>query len=852
MPDMKKAFSLILSVLLVLSVIVCAPAALADEVYIPSATLLGTDYSATDISLSDFAAGFTGNQPTYSMKNSSLYVENYDVDLTITKQRTVKVVETITVIFNQPMHGFQRRIPFSGAEEMYRVTNVKGEGAECKIQNEGSEILVRLGSENKTVTGKVKYVISYDIEYFNDITSNGDRIYQNIIPAKLDNYILDATARIHLPEDAQLLDYRFYTGSYGMRETDELKMYQSENTLYIYSANSFSPGYGATTELLFPDGYFEHIPADVTVSDYKILMDIDKYGRYTYTQTMNVKSLSDNAQIPIWQDVRQYDGGKLSNVRINVSVDGKEVYSRNGSMDYYSVQLDNATSVHQIKAVQTGKFAVSSDPDFNLRGTFSPIGGTAYSYSNPSNFVEYKDAEITINCPPFNGVSGVLTKKFRTQSDSEEYFFDDHGVLNGSLPVGESVDVTFTLKHGVVTRPLSVTDIIMYVLSGGLVALSLIFLAGKKRRSVIPAIEYYPPDGMNPAEVGYIIDNTVDSSDLTSLIYYWASHGHLVIEMTGKNTYTLHKGTLLDAGHKDYEYTMYGKLWSLGDGTNVRSSELEMKYYTTLSSATRLLKAEFDTEEKRLTEKRSETRCKLLSYTAIIATVLVAVISIVLEKSGSESTPATIVLGIFASLIPMMLARSSYDNRMKSKAKSVWMGILAVVIGVIGAFIYSQTFSKFTFGFVPRLLFPIAVLITVLLASKLLTPSEYGASALGKCAGFKQFLQTAEKSRLEMLLEDNPDYYYDILPYAQVLGVSSIWAKKFENLKTEPPAWFYGTGVDYNTARLLTMRNMTKMNNTMRSSPSSSGSGGGFSGGGGSFGGGFSGGGGGGGSGGGW
>ncbi|MEX1306955.1 MAG: DUF2207 domain-containing protein, partial [Eubacteriales bacterium] len=105
---------------------------------------------------------------------------------------------------------------------------------------------------------------------------------------------------------------------------------------------------------------------------------------------------------------------------------------------------------------------------------------------------------------------------------------------------------------------------------------------------------------------------------------------------------------------------------------------------------------------------------------------------------------------------------------------------------------------------------------------------------------------TAEKDRLEILMAENSNYVYDMLPYTMVLGVSDTWVKKFNVLMTEPPNWYtaYGTGA-FTTASLMRSmtRTTTSMSSVASSRPSSSGSsggGGGFSGGGGGGGGGGS------------
>ena len=69
-----------------------------------------------------------------------------------------------------------------------------------------------------------------------------------------------------------------------------------------------------------------------------------------------------------------------------------------------------------------------------------------------------------------------------------------------------------------------------------------------------------------------------------------------------------------------------------------------------------------------------------------------------------------------------------------------------------------------------------------------LTP--HGAEVVGKVRGFKNFIATAEYDRLKMLSNENPEYFFDILPYAYVMGMDKTWAKKFDKIKVPKPSWY--------------------------------------------------------------
>jgi uncharacterized membrane protein len=120
-----------------------------------------------------------------------------------------------------------------------------------------------------------------------------------------------------------------------------------------------------------------------------------------------------------------------------------------------------------------------------------------------------------------------------------------------------------------------------------------------------------------------------------------------------------------------------------------------------------------------------------------------------------------------------------------------------------------------------------------------------GEQLFARLMGFRNFMIRAEKDRIEKLVMDNPSYFYDVLPYAYVLGVSDKWARNFEGLDIQPPSWYYTDTMTAFTAIHFANqmdRTASSMNSVMVSQPASSGGGGG---GGGFSGGGFGGGGGG-------
>ena len=170
-----------------------------------------------------------------------------------------------------------------------------------------------------------------------------------------------------------------------------------------------------------------------------------------------------------------------------------------------------------------------------------------------------------------------------------------------------------------------------------------------------------------------------------------------------------------------------------------------------------------------------------------------------------------------------------------------FIGICVVAVVFFNAFAPKTWFTYVACG--------IAVIILALFMFFGSKRTKAGNQVYGQILGFKEFIKKAELDRLKMLVEENPSYYYDIMPYAYVLGLSDQWIENFETMHMPEPDWYsgrdlFGDAVFYS---------MVRSANACATAPETSGGGssGGFSGGGFS-GGGFSGGGSGGGGGGAW
>lgn len=396
------------------------------------------------------------------------------------------------------------------------------------------------------------------------------------------------------------------------------------------------------------------------------------------------------------------------------------------------------------------------------------------------------------------------------------------------------------------------TDFSMIIL-GSLIALLLltVFLYFKfgKDDLVVESVEFNPIPGLSSAQAGFVYDGFVDTKDILSLIIEWAYKGYLTITEEGKDDFTLTKLKDLDNTSIRAEQTLFNGLFKSGDIATKDS--LKNTFYISLAHAKNDIYRYFQGNKERQIYSNTASVLKVIfaSLCFIPFALLFANAYYQISYQGTISMIIAGAIFVFGSLISAWLI---YVVKRWSSQKSALNILSAIGLFMVGGLYIIATFALAFYFKVPIWTYAFTLILTLIilaLVSIMDRRTELGIHYLGKLIGLKRFIETAEKDRLEMMVHDDPTYFYKILPYAYVLNVSDVWSKKFESIAIEQPDWYVGSTPHLNS--YLFMRSfshtLSSMNQVMTSIPQSSGKGGGgFGGGGGGFsGGGFGGGGGG-------
>lgn len=560
-------------------------------------------------------------------------------------------------------------------------------------------------------------------------------------------------------------------------------------------------------------------------------------------------------KIPLKNEVNRVDGTSSNNRAVisNLSVDNE--YTTSKSSGIYTIKIGNANTTLTGKHEYTIKYTYNIGKDplkdtdelyFNLIGNEwdTVIGNITFKVTMPDEFDETKLGFST-------GYYGS------TDNDLINYTVEGNvikgsykGILraNNALTIRTELPEGYFVGAGIKFNPLNLLIIIIPVVCATISAI--LWRTYGKDDLVVDVVEFYPPEGFNSLEVGFFYKGEAEDKDVTSLLIYLANKGYIKISETEEKSLFTKSKSFRITKLKEYDGTNIDERVFLeglfkNNKTEVGVSDLQNDFYRTKNKILNNINGKKNKDK--IFESKASSKSPLLILFMIVSYCLITIPPIVLFSD--------IELIIFALIFPPIgfaVIFAGIVELIKYKAKGLIPFIFALFWGIpFGFLLWSEAVLPALlidkYYLVAYVIGVISLVVMKICKKYLPKRTSYGTEILGKLNGFRTFLTSAEKDRLELLVEENPTYFYDILPYAYVLGVSDKWIKNFESIMIEAPSWYDSPNAfDIVVFNSFVESTMSSANSAMSSSPSSS------SGGGGSSGGGFSGGGSGGGGGGSW
>ena len=570
-----------------------------------------------------------------------------------------------------------------------------------------------------------------------------------------------------------------------------------------------------------------------TIESYDIKMTVNENNTFDITETIDVNFTGYNKhgifrKIPTRNTINRLDGTKSNNrAKIsNISVNDSYTTSTENGYKVLKIGSSSQTVSGRKTYIIKYNYNIGKDPlkdsdelYFNLIGDEwdTSIGNITFTITMPKSFDKS-------NLGFSNG------SKYSTYSSNINYTVSGNtirGSLETGLSYGQALTVRLELPEGYFSGASSNFDYLMlFEIAISIIFVIIAFVLWRKYGKdevAIETVEFYPPDGMNSADLGFIYKGHSEQKDIISLLIYLANKGYLRIEEFEETTLKVIKSKSFKIikvkeydGNNEDERTFFNDLFKVKD--EVTKDDLYDKFYLTLQKISRNINRK-ENQEK-IFEKASLGKRIFLITMIIIVFLFMGGLSII--KIGDVEIIAMVVFILVAPLVLLY------------KKPNIWTIILCSLAFVTVTFFCTETdiLSDSTY-LIKFIIESICIVLLIIFLGIMKKRTEYGTEMLGKIQGFKYFLETAEKPQLEELIMCNPEYFYNILPYTYVLGVSNKWMKKFEDIALETPRWYYGyMAFDNHSFNRFMNSTYSSISTAMSSSASSSGSGGGFSGGG--------------------
>ena len=369
-----------------------------------------------------------------------------------------------------------------------------------------------------------------------------------------------------------------------------------------------------------------------------------------------------------------------------------------------------------------------------------------------------------------------------------------------------------------------------------LIVVAMWFAFGKDEK-VMNHIEYYPPKGCNSAETSFFYKGKVDTQDVVSLLIYLAARGYIKITETSEKSLFTTVGRFTITKLKDYdgdnpdERMFLNGLFKcratepstkdmlsglinpeavLSDNTASKVTEIHLEdlknsFYLTINAIIANMNKKENRE--RIFEKNSLNKRLPIAIMCISAFLLITVrpmleyydhLFILLVLLFPAFGFFILFLAIFTDSMKTVIVNGVPTN--KRSAGLIFGLVFGLGFGGLPfAFLVMPALLLKTVYWVAFLTGITCIVLMLLLEIQMKKRTTSGNELLGKIKGFKRFLETAERHRLEQIAGQSPNYFFNILPYTYVFGIMDVWIKKFENIAIKQPDWYSGSS-DFNHA----------------------------------------------------
>lgn len=504
-----------------------------------------------------------------------------------------------------------------------------------------------------------------------------------------------------------------------------------------------------------------------------------------------------------------FKNGSISNVSVDKS------YSSSYSQSLLNIKIGdpdvyvNGRQRYKINYTYTIK-DTNNEFYYNIIGTewTVPIRKANFSVTMPQEF-DFDKTGLSIGRSGTKGFDG--TAKFKKDG------LTINGYTTQTLSPNEGITIRIAVPERYFTNGENIKKVKVYVsliiLISTLISVLVWFIYGKDEH-VTPVVTFYPPKDINCIDAELIYNEKVTEKGLVALLTELAGKGYIKIDyLSANDDFSFEKISKYNGSNPIEKEFIKAIFFGRDSFTTMKTLQKSSLFYQHCQK----LVAMCNKNNYAIFEDSSLSfRNKSILMLCIITIILTILYTLFGFNFSSLLTPTTIY-PLLAFIILLTCRKTPF--------LFIWaLGFGGIPMSII---ISENGFDTAQLPIIYSGL--IGLIISSICYKNLVKKSKLGQKIMAELLGLKKFIEVAEKHRLESLVEENPNYFYDILPYAYILGVSEKWINKLEQIIPVSSEWYRGNRFRKFSNNMHSAAIPTTSNGGIRSS---SGGGGGHSGGG--------------------
>lgn len=517
---------------------------------------------------------------------------------------------------------------------------------------------------------------------------------------------------------------------------------------------------------------------DYDIESYNVEISVDKDLNYTYNENINLVFNKSNTIVTKTIPYEATDININKNYVIETNKDKLiKISSKNNTHDSYTYK-------YKIKKDKENDdiYIIEIDNNFN-----NDISKLDFILTYPSSF---NKNNLTFY------LNGKKVKDITYKINNQE--------LTGSISnLKEDDKLLVIVDYGkIYVNSLTIITIVISILVS-LFSYILWRIYGKDVKYTIE-FEKNIPSKLNTIDVSLIEKGYLNNENAIYLLLDLANRGYLKISEEENNEFTITRIKDYDgSNYKEASFirALFRKNMTVNiseyiEALNKESKtpyqkELDKKItkdnikYRLIRAIKNVMSISKSNEEKnKYFETKSNNKKTYLLFSITIILVLITSIPFI-EINKLYLLPISV---LFSSISLFILINIVENVDLKKKNNKITILLLFAIIALI--VLLTPSFKQNRIYFIAFLIGIMAVTFILFLYKYMPKRTIHGTRLYSKIEGLKKYLNEVSDKELKLVLKDNPNYLYDILPYSYILGIESVVFNKLKKLNIEEPKWY--------------------------------------------------------------